>query len=278
MDGTALPYGLRDVRLIPIDSAGVEGTAVDLPVAQKFTFSEAEDYEELRGDDRVVALVGKGPVVDWGLDAGGITLEAWQVITGGTITNSGATPNQKKEFKKLVTDRRPYFKVIGQSIADGGGDTWCELYYCKSDGSIEGEWSDGVFFVTSASGKAIANAAGELYKITWNETPVSIPLGAMNEIQAVTVDATGGTFTLTYSAQTTSALAYNITAANLELALEALSNIGVGEATVTGPTGGPWQVEFSGTLGGTNLTKMTANGGSLTGGGGVAVTTIRNGG
>ena len=53
-----LPYGLRDVKLTPIDDAGVLGTPVDLPAARTFSFSEAEEFEELRGDDQVVEEPG----------------------------------------------------------------------------------------------------------------------------------------------------------------------------------------------------------------------------
>jgi hypothetical protein len=278
LTGTVLPYGLRDVRLVPLDANNVEGTPVDLPIAQTFTFSESEEYEELRGDDRVVAIVGKGPVVDWSIEAGGITLEAWMILSGGTLVNAGATPNQTKEFTKKVTDRRPYFKVIGQSVADGGGDTWITIFRCKTDGNVEGEWSDGTFFVTKCSGKGLGDEDENLYRITWHETQLPIPEGAANEIQQITVDATGGTFTITYSGQTTTAIAYNATPTVVRTALEALSNIAPGEVVVTGADGGPWTVEFAGTLGGINVAKMTTTGTSLTGGGGAVVTVVQNGG
>lgn len=51
--------------------------------------------------------------------------------------------------------------------------------------------------------------------------------------QTITMGATGGTFTVGYKGQTSSALAYNITAANMQTALEALSTIGAGKVTVS---------------------------------------------
>ena len=47
-------------------------------------------------------------------------------------------------------------------------------------------------------------------------------------------NATGGTFTLTYKGQTTAPLAFNSTAAQIDAALEALSNTGVNTFTVAG--------------------------------------------
>lgn len=100
-----------------------------------------------------------------------------------------------------------------------------------------------------------------------------------NEAQTVTVTGTptGGTFTLTYSGQTTAAIAYNANAAAVQAALIALSNIDTGEVVVTGGPGPgtPWVVTFGGDLQGTNVAQMTADDALLTGGSSpeVAVTT-----
>ena len=88
---------------------------------------------------------------------------------------------------------------------------------------------------------------------------------ATDEVQTVTIAlATGGTFTLTFSGQTTSAIAYNATAAAVKSALEALSNIGVGDVNVA-KVGSVWTVSFAGALADTNVAQMTANAASLTG-------------
>jgi hypothetical protein len=171
---TALPFGLRDVKIQPYDDAGTLGTKVDLPVAQTFSFTEAEDYEELRGDDTVVAIRGKGPKVEWELEAGGITMDAWKVIAGGTLTTSGVTPNALKRLRKLGTDTRPYFKVEGQAISDSGGDVHGIVYKARASDSLEGEFADGSWFVTSASGEGIPDVANILYDFVQNETAVAI--------------------------------------------------------------------------------------------------------
>ena len=171
---SALPYGLRDVKLSPIADDGTVGTGVDLPAARTFSFSEAEDFEELRGDDKVVAIRGKGPSVEWDLESGGISLDAYKVMAGGTVTTSGVTPNVAKSLKKLVTDSRPYFQAEGQAISDSGGDFHAVLFKCRASDSLEGEMSDGTFLLTSASGTAIGNDADELYEFTHNETATAI--------------------------------------------------------------------------------------------------------
>ncbi len=92
--------------------------------------------------------------------------------------------------------------------------------------------------------------------------------GAGNEVQSVTITGgpTGGTFTLTYSGQTTAGIAYNAAASAVQTALEALSNLAPGDVVVTGNAGGPYTVAFAGTLAATNVAQMTASGASLTGG------------
>jgi RHS repeat-associated protein len=82
----------------------------------------------------------------------------------------------------------------------------------------------------------------------------------------LTGNPTGGTFTLTFNGQTTSAIAYNASAATVQSALQALSTIGSGNALVASPTGSGWIVRFAGTLAGAVQPAITGNGSGLTGG------------
>jgi hypothetical protein len=112
-------------------------------------------------------------------------------------------------------------------------------------------------------------SGGQQYEFV-SSTPPSVSAGSgVNEIQQVTIAGTptGGTFTLTYSGQTTAAIARNATAATVDTALEALSNIGAGNVSVAGGPGPstPWTVTFTGTLAATNVAQMTSTS-SLTGG------------
>ncbi len=97
--------------------------------------------------------------------------------------------------------------------------------------------------------------------------------GTSDEVQTLTVDATGGTFTLTFAGQTTAAIASEATAAAVEAALEALSNVAPGDVTVTGAAGGPYTITFGGDLANTNVAAITTDATALTGGAGTAVVT-----
>lgn len=278
----ALPYGLRDIKVRDLGVNGdTPGSAVDLPVAQTFTFTESTDSSTLRGDDVEVAEHDNGPSLEWEMSAGGIAMEALAVINGGTVTETGVTPNVVREYVKLTTDTKPYFKVEGQSMNDNGGDTHGTVFRAKTTGDIEYTAEDGEFMVPSFSGKGLgsleAGLEDRLYKWTHNETVTDIST-ATNEVQLVTVTATGGTFTLTYSGQTTAAIAEAASEAAVQVALEALSNIAPGDVEVDGLPGGPWEVTFQGTLAATNVAQMTADATSLTPGGSTAVvTTLQQG-
>jgi hypothetical protein len=103
-----------------------------------------------------------------------------------------------------------------------------------------------------------------------------------DERQTVTITGTptGGTFTLTWDGQTTTAIAYNATATTVQAALLALSNMPESYVTVSGGPGPgtPYVVTF-GSGDAKNVSQMTATG-SFTGGSSpaVAVTTTVGGG
>lgn len=198
--GTALPFGLRDVKLIQYPSLAATAfgsTLVDLPNSQTFSFNETEEYVELRGDDQLVTSHGQGASLDCDLESGGISVDAYKTINGGTVIESGVTPNQVKRYRKKVTDQRPFFTVIGQSISDSGGDFWTVVYRARATGDISGEFADGAFFIPSSavtgfpclvSGLVDGNEIlGTLYDFIQHETITSISAPVIDVPAAPTV-------------------------------------------------------------------------------------------
>jgi flagellar hook-associated protein 2 len=86
---------------------------------------------------------------------------------------------------------------------------------------------------------------------------------AAGEVQTASLSppAESGTYTLTYEGQTTAAIAYNASPAEIQAALVALSSLNPGDITVGGPTGGlnegPLTFTFSDTLG--DVSKVSLN-------------------
>ena len=179
LSGYAYPFGLRQVVLFPVvNGVAVTAQAVALPAARTFSFGETEESEVLEGNDTTVASHGSGPTVDWDLEGGGISFAIWKILSGGTVTESGVSPNATRKYSKKTTDSRPYFEVRGRSISDNGGDFHMVVYRCKADGDLEFELSNGSFALTSASGKGYGNeTTNELYDFIQNETltPIVVP-------------------------------------------------------------------------------------------------------
>jgi len=97
----------------------------------------------------------------------------------------------------------------------------------------------------------------------------------INEVQSITTaGSSAGTFTLTFNGQTTGAIAFDAANTVIQTALEALSNINVGDVTVASATE-PWIATFAGQYAGRNVPEMTIDGGGLTGGTPAVTTTTQ---
>lgn len=172
-----IPYGMRDIKVTPLDvTTGAYGTMVDLPVSQTLTWTDTEDFQELRGDDRLVATRGSGPQVEFSLEAGGVSLAAYAVMSGGSVIETGVTPNLVRTYSKATTHTRPYFRIDGQAFNDNGGDTKVVLYQAKLTGDIGGGFQDQEFYVTSAEGAGLGDPfrGNKVYDIVASETAANI--------------------------------------------------------------------------------------------------------
>lgn len=89
--------------------------------------------------------------------------------------------------------------------------------------------------------------------------------GGTDEEQTITLTSTvaGDTFSITWDGQTTATrIAYDATALTVQSALEALSNIAVGDVIVTGSDGGPWTLTWGGAQINTDVAEPTGDAGT----------------
>ena len=149
-------------------------------------------------------------------------------------------------FNKEILKYPKGFEAVRNCVIDAQSITATE--------ATEGGDPGGRFIVEA--GSVMLYGMGTVFPVT--------TIAPTNEIQTVTKSATGGTFTLTYDGQTTSAIAYNATSATVELALEALSNLTEAQVSVSGSAGGPYTVTFTEM----DAALLTASAASLTGGAG----------
>lgn len=103
------------------------------------------------------------------------------------------------------------------------------------------------YFAYTQTQALINGSIGRLYGFdiyTSQLAPVVSGSGVAHSVQTLTISGapTGGSFTLTYSGQTTGAIAYNASAAAVMTAIAALSNVGTGKVQVSGAAGGPYTV------------------------------------
>jgi hypothetical protein len=176
----ALPYGIRQIMLTPyLDAQGTQlaNTSYPLPVAMTLGFSESEQFDELRGDDILVAVHGRGPEVDWSLGAGGLPIMAWSIISGAMVIEEGVAPMRQVRLRKSGDDVRPYFRIDGRVICDSGGNIIARIYRCKVNGKIQGDQKGGAFMTSNIDGIGIpmvGDSARWLYEIIQNETDSAI--------------------------------------------------------------------------------------------------------
>ncbi len=199
----ALPYGIRQIMLTPyLDAAATTLGPVSypLPVAMTLGFSETEQYDELRGDDVLVAVHGRGPQVDWSLEAGGLPIIPWSIVTGGRVIEEGVSPNRVVRLLKSGDDQRPYFRIDGRVISDSGGNVVARIYKAKANGRIQADMRGGAFQTSRIDGVGLPLGDDEgkwLYEILRHEsdsalstTPAANPMPVPMHLQTGALTAT----------------------------------------------------------------------------------------
>ncbi len=164
------PFGLREVKLVPLPS----GTALSLDIAQTLAFKEKVKGGQLEGDDKIIDVVSYATSAEWELEKGGISLEAYALMTGRTAVTSGTTPNRVTTMTAAAQQTFPWFKIYGRAVGGAGDNTHCLLYKCKITDDIEGEFKNGEFFVTKCKGIAVDNGSG-IFQFVQNETAANLP-------------------------------------------------------------------------------------------------------
>lgn len=179
--------------------------------------------------------------------------------TGGTftLTFSGATTAgiAYNAAASAVKSALEALATIGAGNIDVSGSAGGP-YTCTFQGTLA--HTD----VSQMTGSGASLTGGAVYTATTQEAT-----SGSNESQQVelTGGPTGGTFTMTFGANTTAGIAYNASAATLQTALEGLASIGAGNIGVVGLAGGPWTCTFQGSLAKTNVAALTGSGAGLTG-------------
>jgi hypothetical protein len=261
--GTAASTGFKELTSLGMTPTIAPTVTAYKPMGQKYT-----TLTTLNRENSTWAMDGRPTFTE-------IVYALSSVLTEAEITAAGATTSAASGARVMGADGTHWFFKPSAQDADS------PVSFTVYKGSIAAAerstfWRMGDFTLTynrndtTITGNAMGRAL---------EAGLSMP---GNEIQQVAVNATGGTFTLTYAGQTTTALAFNATPAVVLAALEALSNIPTGALRVTQTVAvSPaftYVIEFGGSLGETNVAQMTSTATGLTGGTAAAVVTTVTGG
>lgn len=264
---TALPYGCNDLKLTEyIDSSGqvLGPTSVDLPYIQTLNFAEAEEFQELRGDDKLITTRGRGSMVNWDLESGGMATECWAILSGGDVIERGLPPFREIEVRKRGTQTRPWFRIDGKVISDSGGDVLVRIYRCRANADITANFVDGEFTTTAVSGVGyplLDDTNDLLYSIFRRETSSAITLTPEpNPVQSP-LNLTVGTVTGTTPAVSAQLLWTPVVGATVYNVYKSTTLTGASTAgtpptsttanvTQTGLATGPHYFEVTATVGG----------------------------
>jgi hypothetical protein len=171
------------------------------------------------------------------------------VIT--TIAQGGSTQNERQTVN--LQDN----PVGGVFTLEFNGQLTAPIPFNATAGQVQAAL---VALNNVAPADVIVTGAGPTWTVefagAYSNLNVGQMIGRSNEFQRVVTAAPGVPFSLAFNGQTTATIPANATSAQVQAALEALSNIGVGDVAVTGNPGGPWDVEFRGAFAGQNVAAL----------------------
>lgn len=162
------PFGLREVVL-------KRGSLVAaLPVSQTLMFGDEVVTGRLSGDDRLAAITTFPTNGKWSLEAGGISLAAYKVMTGRDATETGSSPNRVTEMAAQARVQYPYFTIFGRSLGDGDDDLLVKIPYAKITVAPSGELKLDEYYITKCEGLAIDYDGNGFYILRQRETAADV--------------------------------------------------------------------------------------------------------
>jgi PKD repeat protein/type 1 glutamine amidotransferase len=214
------------------------------------------------------------PVQMEGMSQSGVPYPA--TTPAGSAPNTAADPSTWDQWNG-------YFQLSRFKFVDGVGSEPARLDMASEQKIMKVEMNRGA--CCHVAGDIDFDDENNLWMVTGDDTPATA-VGAnnyppfndhkTNESQTVRLTGTtGGTFTLSFSGETTAPIAWNANAAAIQAALEGLAAIAPGDVLVTG--GGNVStanqtIAFRGAYSETDVAQVTADGAGLTGGAPVATT------
>lgn len=152
--------GLDDVKIFELtadDASNLTyGSAVNVDSMQNIDLAPNYTQKALMQDEEIDGYYQKLKSISWSFANAKVSLDALNILEGGTITTTGTTPNEVHTFT-LTDDSEPkYFKLEGKInySTDSIGDFHLVLYKCKAL-DIQVGYRAQNYAIVSAAGIAI---------------------------------------------------------------------------------------------------------------------------
>lgn len=164
------PFGLNQIKFVSMDGL----TVVPLTdQSRTLEFEEVVVSAEFPGDDAIHGVVTLPVSIKGKIEAGGISLEAYALITGHTLTVAGTTPNRTGTLE-ADSDRFPYFKIYGKSLGDDGDDVHIKILKAKLTSGLKGTFKYGEFMASEIEFSGV-KVGGKAWESVVNETAAELP-------------------------------------------------------------------------------------------------------
>lgn len=265
--------GSKDVPKLEVDSSGLTDGAVFV--------------NELVTGSAFSGLVGEGElgeavaVAAFTYDPGADSSNPGQFARHYVFVSDAATDTIEVFTGQAIASLKASGQIDGKSVPDSEACPTCAEGFGPLGAGLAVDWASGHLFVYDDAHKVLDEfeADGEYLdqvhsaSFTDAEPNGVAVLPQRSELQELRVleATTGGSFKLGFGGQSTAALAFNATPAQVEGALEALSSVGAGNVSVlgravAGGNEGEYQIAFGGALANRDVAKLTVDDTGLTGG------------
>lgn len=125
-DGVLTLFNIDDAKISRLTadtaSALTYANAKDVPGITKIGIKPVYLNKELKGDAKILDTYSKCEKITVSVSHAQISLDVLEVLTGGTNTDSGTTPNEKRTFTLKGAHLPNFFKLEGQIKYMGGPD------------------------------------------------------------------------------------------------------------------------------------------------------------
>lgn len=153
-------------------------TIVHFLAPQTFQFRATVTTNVLRGADRNVERQTRITGLEGTLTNGGIPLEAFALMTGSVIAETGSGSTLVQTLPIVAGQNLPDFKLVGKALTKTG-DVWAELPAICLTQMPQGSFGDNQYLVSQMNFADGALAAGEtMLKYISHATETAIPVEA----------------------------------------------------------------------------------------------------